>query len=201
MKINYKLIVILAPLMLASPQKVMAGTDTFIGEIMWTASTFCPRSYTDANGQLLSISQYTALFSLLGTTYGGDGRTTFALPDLRGRSMVHAGTAAGLSAIRQGDKGGNEKVILSANQMPSHNHNVKLLGTNSAGNADSPTNTVLASKDRSNNFNSTVTANAPMSSSAISQDNIGSNLSISTRSPYLGLRACIALIGIFPSRS
>ncbi|NEU33727.1 phage tail protein, partial [bacterium LRH843] len=84
----------------------------------------CPRNWAAADGQLLAISSNTALFSLIGTIYGGDGRTTFALPDLRGRSMVHEGTGPGLSNIRLGQRGGVESHTMSVTEMPSHNHMV-----------------------------------------------------------------------------
>ena len=90
-----------------------AGTDDYIGEIFMVGSNFCPRGSAPANGQLLPIAQNTALFSLLGTTFGGDGRTTFGLPDLRGRTPVHAGQGPGLSNIRLGSKGGVENANLT----------------------------------------------------------------------------------------
>ena len=93
------------------------GIDPFVGQIMCGAWNFAPRGWALANGQLLSISQNTALFSLLGTTYGGDGRTNFALPDLRGRSMVHFGQGPGLSDYSQGQVGGSETNTLVAAQI------------------------------------------------------------------------------------
>ena len=99
-----------------------SGAEPFIGEIKMFAGNFAPRGYALCDGQLFPIAQNTALFSLLGTTYGGDGRTTFGLPDLRGRAPVHAGTGPGLSEVRWGQKSGEERVTLTVNQMPSHNH-------------------------------------------------------------------------------
>jgi len=100
------------------------GAEPFIEEKCWVPYIFAPRGWAFCDGQLLPIAQYTALFSLLGTTYGGDGRTTFALPDLRGRSPIHAGTGPGLTSRRLGEKGGVETVTLTGAQMPSHMHDI-----------------------------------------------------------------------------
>ncbi|MGY5352330.1 phage tail protein [Wenyingzhuangia sp. IMCC45533] len=96
--------------------------DPFIAEIVMFGGNFAPRGWAFCSGQLLAISQYSALFSILGTTYGGDGRTTFALPDLRGRVPMNHGTGPGLSTRKLGQRGGVERVTLTVNQMPSHSH-------------------------------------------------------------------------------
>ena len=96
--------------------------EPFIAQISLFGGNFAPRGWALCDGQLLPISQNTALFSLLGTTYGGDGRTTFGLPDMRGRALLHAGSGPGLSTRRIGQEGGNERVTLSIGEMPSHNH-------------------------------------------------------------------------------
>ena len=108
----------------------------FIGEIKMVASNFAPRGWAFCDGQLLPIAQNTALFSILGTTYGGDGRTTFALPDLRGRLAMHAGTGPGLTSRRLGAKGGVEIVTLTTNEIPAHNHTVACVSAN--GNQAAP---------------------------------------------------------------
>ncbi|PSN11862.1 phage tail protein, partial [filamentous cyanobacterium CCT1] len=95
-------------------------SDPFVGEIRMFAGNFAPRGWAFCNGQLIAISQNTALFSLLGTLYGGDGRTTFALPDLRGRTPIHAGQGAGLSDYPLGSRGGVEQVALTTEQLPAH---------------------------------------------------------------------------------
>lgn len=102
-----------------------SGPEPYIGEISMFGGNFAPRGWAFCDGQLLPIAQNTALFSLLGTIYGGDGRTTFALPDLRGRVPVHSGNGPGLSDYRVGQRGGSERIILTINQIPSHNHSVK----------------------------------------------------------------------------
>ena len=107
-------------------------SEPFVGEIRMFAGNFAPRGWAFCDGQLLATSQNDALFSLLGTIYGGDGRTTFGLPDLRGRIPVHAGTGPGLSPRRLGAKAGAEKVTLTVNELPSHTHD--LVASNQAGN-------------------------------------------------------------------
>ena len=97
-------------------------SEPFVGEIRMFAGNFAPRGWAFCDGQLLAVSQNDALFSLLGTIYGGDGRTTFGLPDMRGRIPIHAGHGPGLSERRLGAKGGAEQVTLTVNQMPSHGH-------------------------------------------------------------------------------
>ena len=109
--------------------------DPFIGEIIMFAGNFAPRGWALCDGQLLSIAQNSALFSILGTTYGGDGRTTFGLPDLRGRVAVHEGTGPGLPNIRLGQKGGAVNHTLTQGQLPPHTHTVACSG----GAADSDT--------------------------------------------------------------
>ena len=101
-----------------------SSTNPFIGEIAWVAYNFAPRGWALCDGQLLQITQHAALFSLLGTTYGGDGRTTFALPDARGRSFIHAGTGPGLTNRQVGSKFGTENQNQTVQQMPSHTHGI-----------------------------------------------------------------------------
>jgi len=117
-------------------------SESFVGKIRMFADAFAPRDRVFCNGQLIAISQNTALFSLLGTTYGGDGRTTFALPDLRGRVPLHAGSGPGLSNYPLGQRGGVEQVALSIEQMPSHSH--ALVATNASANELPPANHTLA---------------------------------------------------------
>ena len=105
-----------------------AGANPFIEEEMPVGFTFCPRGWANADGQLLPISNYNALFALYGTTYGGDGRTTFALPDLRGRVPIHTGTGPGLTPRPLGQRSGQETVTLTLSELPSHSHTAVLLG-------------------------------------------------------------------------
>jgi microcystin-dependent protein len=169
--------------------------DPFIGQIQAFGFNFPPRGWAFCDGQLLSISQNAALFSLLGTTYGGDGRTTFALPDLRGRSIVHAGQGPGLNSITQGEREGSENIILTVNNLPAHNHNVSV-AVNSGSGEESSSTSYLAS--HANAFSEVPTSDAVLA--GVNQTNVGGNQPVNIRNPFLGIYVCIALQGIFPSR-
>ena len=120
------------------------ASEPFIGQIQMFGFNFPPRGWAHTNGQLLAISSNTALFSLLGTTFGGDGRTTFGLPDLRGRIAKHVGSGPGLSTVTWGQKGGAESASLSVNNLPPHNHAVTLHATSTDGNQEGPGGHILA---------------------------------------------------------
>jgi microcystin-dependent protein len=183
----------------ARPETASAGIDQFIGEIDLVPFNFPPRGWAFCDGQLLPINQNQALFSLLGTTYGGDGRTTFALPDLRGRSPVHVGGGAGpgLSPIALGEVGGVEVVTLNTGQIPAHNHMVNVSAAN--GTSDNPNNTIPGRNASGVPDYSSAAPNAQMAPGAIAPT--GGNQPHENRSPYLGLNYIIALEGIFPSRN
>jgi microcystin-dependent protein len=172
-----------------------AGVEPFVGEISWVPYNFAPRGWAFCDGQILQIAQNTALFSLLGTTYGGDGRTTFALPDVRSRMMVHAGQGPGLSPRQLGQKGGEENVTLSAAEMPSHNHSQNA----STGNptSASPDNNVLASPRRTRIYDNQ--ANVTMAANTIGA--VGGSQAHNNMPPYTVLHCIIALQGIYPSRN
>lgn len=171
-----------------------AQAEPLLGQLMWTAATFCPRGWAEANGQLLPISSNTALFSLLGTTYGGDGRVTFALPDLRGRVALHAGAGPGLGDYPQGSRGGSEAVTLTAEQMPTHNHALNASADVSDKNAAG---SILGSP-KQRIYDAPVNASTTLASSAVAD--AGGGQSHENRSPFLTVRACIAITGIYPSR-
>lgn len=171
--------------------------DPFIGEVILFAGNFAPRGWAFCDGQLLPINQYSALFSILGTTYGGDGRTTFALPDLRGRVPIHEGHGPGLSDYRLGAKGGQEHVTLTLNQMPSHNHHVNAVS--SAGNDANPQNNFPANTVGFDREYSAANPDIQMNGNMIS--NTGGGQSHENRQPFLALNYIIALQGVFPSRS
>jgi len=156
---------------------------------------FSPRGWAFCNGQILPIAQNTALFSLIGTTFGGNGQTTFALPDLRGRFPNSSGQGPGLSSYDLGQVGGTENVTLTVQQMPAHNHAANCFADDA--NAASPAGNVLANAP--NNMYATVNPNSTMNPLAIG--NSGGNQPFPVMNPYLTLNFCIALEGIFPSRN
>lgn len=192
---------------------VQSATDPYIGEVMWTGANFCPRGWAEASGQILAISDNNALFALYGTTYGGDGRTTFALPDLRGRSAVHDGTGPGLTRIRLGEKGGAETATLTSSNLPSHSHGltaatVTLSASGEAGDSPAPEARMLADGQRAAIYADVpadvadIKALAAESADVGGQtDAAGSGSPVNIRSPYVAMRACVALVGTFPSRS
>jgi len=187
-----------------SPGKAHAqASDPFVGQIMIVGFNFCPRNWARAEGQLLDISSNTALFSLLGTTYGGDGRTTFGLPDLRGRSVVGVGNGPGLDSITWGERGGNYQHTLLTSQMPSHKHD--LMGTNAVADQKRPNGDILAFPDYIIDgqplkiYGNGSLAEVPLHPTSIS--NTGGGLAFNIRNPFLGMYVCISLTGIYPSRS
>ncbi len=169
-------------------------SEPFVGEIRMFAGNFAPRGWAFCDGQLLAVSQNDALFSLLGTIYGGDGRTTFGLPDVRGRIPLHQGTGPGLSPRSLGSKGGEEKVTLTTNQLASHTHN---FNANSAMATDfAPQGKVLAQASVAIYEN----ANADTSLASSSIANAGGSQSHTNLMPTLCVNFIIALVGIYPSR-
>jgi microcystin-dependent protein len=176
-------------------------SEPFIAEIKIFAGSFAPRNWAFCDGQLLPISQHTALFSLIGATYGGDGRTTTALPDLRGRAPMHAGNGPGLSQRRLGQKGGEETATLSESQMPAHSHSVD------TGNA--PASSFVA--DNNSSLTRSVGGFAynddpsqplsPLHETSLSEVGADSVTPHQNMQPYLAMYFIIALTGIYPSRN
>lgn len=177
----------------------MVSMDPFIGEVTLFAGNFAPRGWSLCNGQLLAISQNTALFSILGTTYGGDGRTTFALPDLRGRSIVRAGRGPGLSDIRLGQKGGQENVTLTTMNLPSHTHSA--LSQIPGFQVDSEIEGEEFTKGNNSFLSVGNSSNTTLNSAKIQINNTGGQQSFYNRNPFLSMKYIIALQGVFPSRS
>ena len=171
--------------------------ETFLGEIRMFAGNFAPTGWAFCQGQLLPIAQNQALFSLLGTTYGGDGRTSFALPDLRGRVPVGFGQGPGLSNRVIGDQFGSELVTLNINQMPSHNHTVNAVTTE--GNQNLPTNSLPANTKALDKEYSDANANTTMKATMVNPT--GGNQPFGVSQPSLGVNFIIALQGIYPSRN
>lgn len=186
----------LASSVLAGIGPTNAGTDQYIGEMMLVPYTFCPNGWADANGQLLSIAQNTALFALIGTVYGGNGQTTFALPDMRGRAPIGQGTAPGLSSYTLGQAGGVESFTITTQNMPAHSHSVR--ATSAAADKPGPANKYLANDANQFSKYSFGPADGTMASDMITST--GGGQPVAVRSPYLTMRWCISLQGVFPSR-
>ena len=172
-------------------------SEPFIAEIKIFAGNFAPRGWAFCNGQLLPIAQNTALFSLIGTTYGGDGRTTTALPDLQGRAPMHPGQGPGLTNRRLGERGGTETVTLTEAQMAAHNHTAQ--GSSSTGNSNSPGGHLMA---RGVGRGANLYHNAPSATGAmVTPGNTGGGQPHTNLQPFLAMNFIIALVGLYPSRS
>jgi microcystin-dependent protein len=168
-------------------------SDQYLGEIRMFTGNFAPEGWLFCNGQVLNISQYDALFSLIGTFYGGDGISTFALPDLRGRNPLHNGTASSGITYNLGQMGGLEQVTLSTSELPTHTHTVNALS--SMGTTASPSNAFWAGSTIVQY--STITTNGVMGSQAISVT--GGSTPHNNMMPFLAISFIIATSGIFPS--
>jgi microcystin-dependent protein len=193
------ILVVLIGLWLGIPSMTLAAVEPFIGEIMMFGSNFCPRGWADLDGQLLPINQNQALFSLLGTMYGGDGRTTFGLPDLRGRVPLHVGQGPGLMSKTQGSKGGAEAHALTMAEMPQHHH--AFHGSTGGANSEVPTGNLLATQKRKDQIYAPAVPGTltPMHDTSVGP--AGNNQPHNNMPPFLTMRFCIALQGVFPSRN
>ncbi|MDA3885473.1 MAG: tail fiber protein [Candidatus Delongbacteria bacterium] len=186
------------------------GDGDFIGEIILFAGTYTPANYIDCDGSTLSISQYTTLYALIGTQFGGDGVTNFKVPDLRGRVPIGQGQGIGLTPKYTGQFGGYESVALNSTQIPSHSHSGTVNSTGSvmcdtgAGNDDSPSGNSPARAEI--DIYSTNTATTPMQNGTIqttgsfTTDASGSGVAHQNMQPYLGIRYCICYNGLWPAR-
>ncbi|ACV28011.1 phage tail protein [Kangiella koreensis] len=175
-------------------------SEPFIAEIRIFAGNFAPRSWAFCNGQLLPVSQNTALFSLIGTTYGGDGRTTMALPNMQGRAPMHPGRGPGLTEKRLGQLGGSETVTLSEAQIPNHTHNQ--LGSNEESEFDgtnNPQSSLPGSVEGGKELYADGNNLQPISESAV--ENTGGSQPHNNMQPFLSMNFIIALQGLYPSRS
>ena len=171
-------------------------SDPFVAEIRIFGFNFAPKGWAFCSGQLLPISQNTALFSLLGTNYGGDGRTNFGLPNLQGSFPLAFGNGAGLTSRVVGESGGTPNVTLLQSEMPSHNHNIN--ATSVPGDTQAPGPGTIIARSAAKGFNSGP-ADSQMSFNAIGV--AGASFPHNNLSPYLVMNFCIALQGIFPARS
>ena len=193
--------------------------DPFIGQIIMFAGNFAPKDWAFCDGQILPIAQNQALFAILGTQYGGDGRNTFALPDFRGRAPIGTGLAPGLTDRRLGERAGYETTSLTQANLPAHTHtaimenqevnvNVSVNAYAQNGGEDSPHDNYWAgaSEEYSATSNTVmnagaVTATASLTNSTISVGNTGNNIPFNNMQPFIGMNYIICLQGIFPSRS
>lgn len=172
--------------------------EAFLGQLMLVGFNFCPRGWATADGQILSIAQNTALFSLFGTTYGGNGQTTFALPDLRGRVPMHTGQGPGLPAVTQGEIVGTPATTLTISQMPAHSHTLK--GTTGDPDWRFPNGNTFANfPGTSPPMYSDDLNNVDMKSTSIAST--GGSQPFQQYQPSLVLLWCVALEGIYPSRN
>lgn len=174
--------------------------DPFLAEIRMFGCNFAPRNWAYCNGQLLSIASNTALFSLLGTMYGGDGRTTFGLPNLEGRAAIHAGNGPGLSSYQQGQMGGSSTVTLVANQLPGHGHSA--VGNNNDGSTGTPTGNTWATPSIDRDvpwYDGSAAATALMNAGAL--QNAGGGQPHNNLQPYQTVGFCICTAGVYPSRN
>ena len=175
--------------------------EPYIGQIIMFGGNFAIRGYAFCSGQLLSISQNTALFSILGTTYGGNGQTTFGLPDLRGRVPIHFGQGPGLSNYQLGQTGGSESVTLNANQIPAHSHTATAHAVSAAGNANAAAGNAWAKDAGTQSATySNAAPDATMSANAVTIGNAGGNQPHPNVQPYQCVNFLIALQGFFPPR-
>lgn len=172
--------------------------EPFLGQISIFPYNFAPRNWSFCNGTLLSIAQNTALFSLLGTTYGGNGQTTFALPDCRSRVSLSQGQGPGLSPYVLGQQSGSETQTMTTGQMPGHNHTVAVLVNGSEGGANSPAGAYTGKADPGPYA---ATADNSHMGAQPSTGLTGGNQPTPIIQPFLGLNFCISLQGIFPSRN
>jgi microcystin-dependent protein len=170
--------------------------DPFLAEIRIFPSNFAPKGWAFCNGQLLPISQNTALFSLLGTTYGGDGKSTFALPNIEGRAPMHPGQGPGLSLHDLGEAGGSETVTLLESEIPAHSHGLMSLGA--PANRTNPIGNTIARVSAGNAYVAPPVALASMAGQALAP--AGGDQPHNNMQPYLTLNFCIALQGVFPQR-
>ena len=179
------------------------GTDPYLGEVTMFAGNFAPRGWAFCNGALLPIASNSALFSLLGTMYGGDGRTTFGLPDFRGRFAMGVGTGPGLPPNRQGELGGAPDRVITVSEMPNHGHSPKLHAEQAGATNNVPFNRMLGVSPAGTDIYAEVAAadDIQMAPQSITESNVGGGQPLNVMNPFQTINFIIALQGVFPSRS
>jgi microcystin-dependent protein len=185
-----KLLVLLLAMLCVTSFNQSNAQEGFIGEVKMFAGNFAPRGWMKCEGQLLPIAQYTALFSILGTQYGGDGRTTFALPDMRGRVAMGTGTGNGLTPSSIGQMKGQETVTLTTNNLPAHTHTIEKQESE-------PVEVQMPREPDAPR----VTVNHPIGTTAEQTTVTGNNAAVNNMQPSLSITYIICVQGIFPSRS
>lgn len=184
----------------------IAFAQPYVGEIRIFAGNFPPMGWAFCDGSLIPISENEVLFIVIGTTYGGDGQETFALPDLRGRVPVGIGTGTGLSSVISGEHSGTESVTLTANHLPSHAHTAQISVNNTNGNLSTPTaNSSIAKMGTlsgrqfipANSYN---TSDPDISIGSMTTSTVGSSTPVSLMKPYGGVNYIISLYGVFPQQ-
>lgn len=178
-----------------------AAQDYYLGMIIETPYNFCPRNTLNANGALLSIAQNTALFSLYGTFYGGNGQTTFALPDLRGRAPIHPGQGPGLSPYTTGQVGGTETNTMTETRMPRHEHVALVQASTAAGDSPRAFRNAFGITPANKYVSGTTPASNLMNRDTVIIRNAGEGLPYDHRPPALAIQYCVVSAGIFPSRN
>jgi microcystin-dependent protein len=173
--------------------------DPFVAEIRIFPFNFAPKGWAFCDGQILPLSQNTALFSLLGTTYGGDGKTNFALPNCQGNAPMHPGQGPGLSLHDLGETGGSETVSLLLSEMPGHSHGMGIHNLDGADTQNPSANSVIAKSSQGNAYQTSIAGIQAMSNNAI--PTAGGDQPHNNMQPYLTLNFCIALQGVFPPRT
>jgi microcystin-dependent protein len=177
--------------------------DAFMGMISAFGFNFTPVNWMACNGQLVSIQSNSALFALLGTQFGGNGQTTFGIPDLRGRTLVGMGNSPGLSPVTIGEMAGSQQTTIAATNMPAHSHglaNATLSVFGSPGDSQSPANSFLANTPMGNGYAESGGQNSAKCIAGTT-DGAGGSQPISIMNPYLGINYCICVAGIFPARN
>ena len=174
-------------------------SEPFLAQVMMAGFNFAPRGWAMCFGQLLPISQNTALYSLLGTTYGGDGKATFALPDLQGSAVVHAGTGQGLTPRELGETGGEDSISLISIETPAHTHLVQTF--NNGGDMPTPQGNYLAAANDGSSIYSNTLAGQQQLMGMMTVGVTGGSQPHNNMQPYLAITFCIALEGIFPARN
>lgn len=177
-------------------------SEPFIAEVRMFANDYAPQYWASCDGQLMGVSQNTALFSLVGSLYGGDGRTTFGIPNLQGRAAMHSGTGPGLTSRQVGQFGGTPAYVLSESEMPTHTHSIT--GLTGGGNLNSPDDGAYLAVDTNAQMRLRFLSSAPNSDRSMdlmALSNAGGGAAHENRQPYLVVNYCMALTGFYPSRN